>query len=503
MLRNANEAGLLDTRSSGREATKRSRQCRPQRTGGSAMSVMDPHSILAKGAEPEAPAAEGPQQGWPGTRPPGEAQGAVRFPGEDGGHSLAEMAQRDLAATLQLLAEQAQYITGSTGAAIALRDEAEMVCRASAGTSAPEVGAQLQVNSGLSGESIRTRQTLRCDDAATDPRVNRESCEALGIASVVVMPLVRGSDVIGVFELFSDKANIFEARDITALERMGAMVFSALDYAIAAHDLTSAPVTREAAPPATEADHEAGAGGDVTASASSAPTASGEITDASRTPNVPKMPPGVVFHPNVAAGVASSPAATTIPSNSEGGDSEKVEDEDILGEVPARMRESSVHETEIVEVAVADPGKPPAPVVDLATETVAIPMKEPENVEPTPASQAITEEIKTPPPSVVASLKKCEICGFPVSEGRQLCLDCERKRSKPVTSAAPSQPLVPSRTPARVATTQPVMKAPTLDRGPRFLGSELQETSWFASHKYMVGAIVLAVALVVTLLLIR
>ena len=144
------------------------------------------------------------------------------------------MAQRDLAATLQLLAERAQYITGATGAAIALRDSGEMVCRASAGPSAPEVGAQLQINSGLSGESVRTRQTLRCDDAYTDGRVNRESCEALGIRSVVVMPLLRDEEVLGVFELFSDKANIFEARDITALERMGSMVHTALEHSATA-----------------------------------------------------------------------------------------------------------------------------------------------------------------------------------------------------------------------------------------------------------------------------
>src|SRR5215813_11313520 len=177
---------------------------------------MDPHSILDHGDAPGANASD--------------SAGSVRFPAEDGGRSLAEMAERDLAATLQLLAERAQYITGATGAAIALRDHDEMVCRASAGTSAPAVGILLQINSGLSGESVRTKQTLRCDDASTDGRVNRESCEALGIRSVVVMPLLRGDEVIGVFELFSDKANVFEPRDLTALERMGAMVHTALEH---------------------------------------------------------------------------------------------------------------------------------------------------------------------------------------------------------------------------------------------------------------------------------
>src|SRR5208282_2937779 len=64
---------------------------------------------------------------------------AVRFPGEDGGRSLAEMAQRDLDAALQLLADRAQYITGASGVAIALRRDGknDMLCRASAGLNAP------------------------------------------------------------------------------------------------------------------------------------------------------------------------------------------------------------------------------------------------------------------------------------------------------------------------------------------------------------------------------
>jgi len=72
----------------------------------------------------------------------------LQFPAEDGGKSLSEMAQRDLNAALQLLAERAQYITGASGAAIALREDEEMICRASAGPSAPALGAHLQVNSG-------------------------------------------------------------------------------------------------------------------------------------------------------------------------------------------------------------------------------------------------------------------------------------------------------------------------------------------------------------------
>jgi len=158
----------------------------------------------------------------------------VRFPQSEPSPSLAEMAQRDLDATLHLLTERAQYITGASGAAIALREDGAMICRASVGPSAPELGAELQTNSGLTGESVRTRQILRCDDAERDFRVNHESCQALGIKSVMVMPLIRDAEVIGVFELLADRTYAFEARDVTALDRLSEMVLTALEHADAA-----------------------------------------------------------------------------------------------------------------------------------------------------------------------------------------------------------------------------------------------------------------------------
>src|SRR5579864_8503871 len=164
---------------------------------------------------------------------------SVRFPGEDGGRSLAEMAQRDLDAALQLLADRAQYITGANGAAIALRrtGKNDMQCRASTGSNVPELGALLSTEFGLSGESVRTRQPLRCDDAERDVRVNREVCRQLGIASVVVMPVVNDDEVLGVFELFSGKANAFGERDVTALRRLSEMVETAVTLARAAEEL--------------------------------------------------------------------------------------------------------------------------------------------------------------------------------------------------------------------------------------------------------------------------
>ena len=111
--------------------------------------------------------------------------------------------------------------------------------------SAPAVGARLQVRSGLTGESIARRQLLRCDNAESDPRVNLETCRALGIASIVVLPLLRrNGEVRGLFELFSDHPYAFEERDLIALERMADLTSTALDLAEQRQNLVPAPAPR-------------------------------------------------------------------------------------------------------------------------------------------------------------------------------------------------------------------------------------------------------------------
>src|SRR5256712_521336 len=306
---------------------------------------------------------------------PPRAHERLRFPAEDGGKSLSEMAQRDLNAALQLLAERAQYITGASGAAIALREDEEMICRASAGPSAPALGAHLQVNSGLSGESVRTRQILRCDNAELDSRVNRESCRALGIASVVVLPLIREPEVNGVFELFSGRAYAFGERDIIALERLAEMIQTALEHAEA---------TRRA-------------------------EKIGEQT-------VEKKPA-----PNGAEASANS----------------------------------AIEEKASAELSNEDKPEP----------------------KPGAAEASISQE--TEEPQVVltgerGNIGTCEACGFPVSEGRKLCLDCESSGTVQDPTAAPflSQFTAP-------------------------------EESWLHSHQYLIGTLLVTVLTIAVLVWMR
>lgn len=478
---------------------------------------MDPRSITDEdpGKVPSSPGAAGGAR--TGTAAAETKNSDVYFPAEDGGKSLAEMAQRDLTATLQLLAERAQYITAATGAAIALRDEDEMVCRASSGPSAPEVGALLQVNSGLSGESVRTRQTLRCDDAFTDPRVNRESCEALGIRSVVVMPLLRDEEVIGVFELFSDQANVFETRDLVALERMGTMVHTALEHSTAALGLP--PMLGEAIQPMRASEDSTAVPPDLDeiepSETEPSPGASLEATASSQAISAPPRP-GIAFHGRTMQAAGSTapevpPVASVnrVPKRVSPSVDSGIADDDILAEtarMPALRTEPRATPAALsfaALVARADQ--------DLILSDVESARNHPGPARPVPApadprgltaktSLAEHAESAAPLPAkrtAVANLKKCEECGFPVSEGRQLCLDCEKKKTggaKASVSAAIAQ-----QSEAVGSSSAESMEVP----GPSFLHSEEAEASWLSTHKFTVIALLLALIGILGLLRLR
>ena len=332
---------------------------------------------------------------------------ALRFPGEDGGKSLSEMAQRDLDATLQLLAERAQYITGASGAAIALRQGENMVCCASAGPSAPEMGAHLQIDSGLSAESVRTRKILICEDAENDPRVNRDSCRAFGIASVVVMPLVREEEVYGVFELLSGRPRAFEERDYVALNRLAEMIQTAVEHAEAARRAETELGQAVKAQP-------------VIVDSISTQTQEPELVAGSRSPVLKTNSEGLEPETEAKAG----PATVTVEHDA----APALAVSSTVIEMPALVTNAHPHPAD------ADPS---APVTTIA----------------------------------FGNLRRCEACGFPVSEGRRLCLDCE------------------AATPDAVATAD----------APDMFGELSDSNSWVRSHVYLIATALVAIATIALL----
>lgn len=160
------------------------------------------------------------------------AQLAACFSAQSGGGLPPELSSElALEIVLNEVVEQTCLTTGATGAAIALERDGEMVCRASSGATAPPLGSRFDAVSGLSGECIRTRCTQRADDVLADQRVDLEASQRLGVRSIMVMPLLRGGELVGLFELFSSLPRAFGERDERTLEALAVRVLSSLERA--------------------------------------------------------------------------------------------------------------------------------------------------------------------------------------------------------------------------------------------------------------------------------
>jgi GAF domain-containing protein len=357
--------------------------------------------------------------------PPSEAP--PRTPTEDAGRSLAEMAHRDLDAALQLLAERALYITGASGTAIALRrgEHNDMLCRATTGSSAPELGALLSMEHGLSGECVRTRQLLRCDDAERDPRVNREVCRELGIASVVVMPIVSDDQVLGVFELLSGKPRAFEERDLSALLRLSEMVETAVKHAGPVQMgpiVPEVPVAETRPPTETRPPMDAQPPSEVQPLVEAQSVLAQVAEKSSTEPAFTALPPEPV-----AMGTNSVPVSEPARRESAPQGAAPAKE---LTEIPeAKIQET---ETKTPKTKIQETAAPPAKKTLFWSATT--------NIDDDERPQQNPET--NPVPAVLRNLQKCQACGFPVSQGRAFCVECEEKqwRGQPPKQSAASQP---------------------------------------------------------------
>jgi hypothetical protein len=281
---------------------------------------------------------------------------------------------------------------------------------------------------GLSGESVRTRQLLRCDDVSTDSRVNHEVCRRLGIASVVVMPIVSDDQTLGVFELLSGKPRAFEERDLSALRRLSELVEHAVKHAILAHYApapaeTIAPeATTESEPPRTLT---AGVAAVQQASASEEITSSDSLPTSvapNATPPAPVTLTPVVSEPVVPAPLVPAAFVPIIPTpRVPATKSAELIPTEKTDPVAAKL----APETPVPETPAASPAKPRFWSVATHPDSSA--------------SKSSTESARVP--HGMRNLQKCQACGFPVSQGRTYCVECEEKQwrgqplSKPTASA--------------------------------------------------------------------
>jgi diguanylate cyclase len=103
-----------------------------------------------------------------------------------------------------------------------------MLCRARTGLTAPPLGSVIDVDSGFTGECVRTGKALRCDDSENDPRVDAVTCGRLGVRSILAAPIQYERDIVGVIEVFSGDAFAFDEGDVAVLQRLAQTVLLAM-----------------------------------------------------------------------------------------------------------------------------------------------------------------------------------------------------------------------------------------------------------------------------------
>ena len=196
-------------------------------------------------------------------------------------------------------------------------------------------------------------------------------------------------------------------------------------------------------------------------------------------------------------------------------------------------------------VIVAGPEVAPAPVNDLALDHLAAkdfpppetvrtmlenvelekPKPEPATKKPlfwsaaiqTPAGATRADQAAEPivVPPVLRNLQKCQACGFPVSQGRTFCVECEEKqwrgqrvpaqRKEPrIEVAAPAVAVAATETPETTTSAKTPVDStsdipgdvPASDNSTLFLSSAAPSESWLAANKYILGAL-LVVAIII------
>jgi hypothetical protein len=309
---------------------------------------------------------------------------------------------------------------------------------------------------------------------------------------------VNDDEVLGVFELFSGKANAFGERDLSAVKRLGEMVETAVRMA--------------------------------------------QVTE--------RLPERLTEEPSTV--VAASPEA-----------GEEILDVEIFSSAVEENATAALpqEQASVVTPQTVAPQKAPAAVQSVAPPSVVAPQTPPVLTKPaemTPAappkkmfwsatvhfgSDAVkpAEADQSHVPPVLRGLKKCEACGFPVSAGRALCVECEEKKWRgqlrrplptgaipgPAAAASPAPKTQGGELAAALSapgTAQRTVTAQTPSSGeaksasaptfevPRPAGPSpdlvlsaglAPPQSWISRNKYMVGAVLAAVAVVVALVAFR
>lgn len=129
---------------------------------------------------------------------------------------------------LKVLIEMALVLSRATGAAIALCEGGEVVCRAAIGTLASDLGRHIDARSGLLAVCLRTTEVVSSQNLRVDSRVDHGAAAEIGAESAIVVPIRNGGVVVGVLEVVSGTLGTFDERAVRNLTGLAGVFASAI-----------------------------------------------------------------------------------------------------------------------------------------------------------------------------------------------------------------------------------------------------------------------------------
>ncbi|MEA2239223.1 MAG: hypothetical protein QOC81_3947 [Thermoanaerobaculia bacterium] len=137
----------------------------------------------------------------------------------------------DLDKVMTLVVERTPEATNGDGAVIEVVEGDELVYRAASGAAKNQAGLRLSLSKSLSGLAVKEKTLMRCDNTETDLRVDAAACRTMGIRSMVIAPLLEGSNAVGALKTFSQEAQAFSDLDVYVLQLLAGMTSAALLHA--------------------------------------------------------------------------------------------------------------------------------------------------------------------------------------------------------------------------------------------------------------------------------
>jgi diguanylate cyclase (GGDEF)-like protein/PAS domain S-box-containing protein len=144
--------------------------------------------------------------------------------------TMLAKANLNLDAFINLVVERMGILTNATGTVVEMVEGDEMVYKAAAGTLTEHIGLRLKIGDSLSGLCIKSREVLNCIDTENDPRVNLEACRKVNAGAMVVAPLFKAGNPVGVLKIMASEANAFTDRDLQTLRLMAGLIGAAIGH---------------------------------------------------------------------------------------------------------------------------------------------------------------------------------------------------------------------------------------------------------------------------------